>query len=142
MPAETVLEQLRAYKAFLMPPCDRAVLDGAFGFGLPADYKEFLALANGAQAPGILLRGTELQTLAGGQPVPDIFMATMEAREEEHIDTHTHDLGYMSAGLVITHSEKDNVYRILDSSECHMVYREYATLEELVAKWAERKPPM
>ena len=141
---ENVLSELRSLSEFgipvsLMPPATREELDGILWDEVPDDYKEFLVLANGAKAPGLYLRGTTLQTIAGGHVEPDIIMATMDARNRQGLDENILVLGYLSGGLLLVYNMSELNYQQLDESTNLEVLFEFSSLHELVFEWAERK---
>ena len=141
--ASVVIDELRSLeefgvKAFLMPPADPAELAGVLWSEVPDDYKAFLALANGAQGPGLLLLGTQMQTLAGGQFEPDIIGATMDFRSTGAIGEENLALGHLTGGLLLTHHEGEKRYQVIDQSEGGVAF-EFDSLYSVVADWAERK---
>ncbi len=140
--SENVIEELWSLeefgiKGFLMPPADRDELNSVLYDEIPEDYKEFLALANGAQAPGLLLLGTVPQTLAGGQVEPDIISTTMDARSWDSFGDSNVALGHLTGNLLLIYNGTEKRYEVLDKSNYEAVFK-FNSLFEVVHDWSER----
>ncbi len=137
--AESIIADLSELNASLMPPASPEDLESILYSEVPADYRAFLRLANGAQAAGLCLYGTVPQTLAGGQLDPDLIMATQQAVIDRDLPLDSLEIGYQSGGLTLQYNGQAAQYEVLDSSTSYELYQSYPSLRDLVAAWANLK---
>lgn len=100
---------------------------------IPADYAQFLMLANGVQSTAFVLFGTEPM----GMTEPDIYEATEDALEGGDSEQGL-VVGHAQGDLGIAYAADEQKYQIIDKS-CGDVLFEYASLADFIIDWLDRK---
>ncbi len=106
---------------------------------LPDDYVDFLHETNGMLTNSFSLFGTRPQALAQGEQEDDILDATFRAADDEIIDGSDIVLGRTSDGMLVTFSNNNQHYHIIESTTGESIY-EYLTINGFIVDWSDFCP--